>query len=122
MIEILPESETDTLAVVISGELTHDDYHKVEPELSLRAEKEGTFDVLIELADIEGMEWDAVKEEFEFTREYSDNIVRMAIVSSDSWWRQMSKLLGKPAEELFDIEAKHFGDRVEAWKWLESEK
>jgi len=121
MIEVLPESESDTLAVVISGELTPEDYDKLEPELSLRAEREGSFDMVVELNEVEGLELEAIKNEFDFTKRYSDNIDRLAIVSDSTWWRRITGMLTAPMEELMDVETSQFDDRVDAWKWLKGE-
>ena len=121
MIEVLPESENDTLAVVITGELTPEDYDKLEPELSLRAEREGSFDVIVELDQVEGLELEAIKSEFDFARQYSDNIDRLAVVSDSAWWRRITGLLTTPMEEILDVETSQFDDRVDAWKWLKEQ-
>lgn len=118
MIEILPESEDDTLAVRISGELTSEDYQKIEPELRLRAERPKAFDVLVLLEDIEGMEPSAVRDDLRFTKDFAGSIRRMAVVTGDPVWRGLSDFVGKPVGQLLGMEVERFDDRVEAWKWL----
>ncbi len=121
MIEVLPESENDTLAVVISGELTPEDYDKLEPELSLRAERERSFDVIVELNEVEGLELEAIKDELDFAQRYSENIDRLAVVSDSTWWRRITGLLSTPMEEFLGVETSQFDDRVDAWKWLKDQ-
>ena len=120
MIEILPESEDDTLAMSIRGHVTQEDYDSLEPELGLRAERFDSFDVMAELTDIESLEPAAILADFRFLDDYGDNIGRMAVVTSETLWQTLSDLLGKPFGALLDVDVERFDDRVEAWKWLRS--
>lgn len=121
MIEILPESETDTLALRISGELTREDHAKLEPELRLRAEREGSYDMVVEMADLEGLEMEAIRNELDLVGEHAGSIDRLALVSEDAWWRRLTEFVGTPLAELVGVETRHFDDRVGAWKWLSNE-
>lgn len=118
MIEILPESERDTLAMVISGKLTESDYEKLEPELDLRAGHDEDFDILVELRDVEGLEAGAIREDLDFTQKYSGDIRKLAVVTDSPVWEGLSKYLGKPLGELFGMKVEHFDQRVDAWKWF----
>lgn len=118
MIEILSESERDTLAVVISGKLTEDDYKKLEPELDLRAGHDQDFDLVVELKDVEGMDASAIRQNLDFTQKYSDDIDHLALVTDSGVWEGFSKFLGKPVGEAVGVEVEHFSDRVDAWKWI----
>ena len=122
MITILPESESDVLAVEISGRLTTDDYDKLEPELDLRAERDGTFDLLVGLSDLDGVEPAAIRDDLNFAKEYSDDIGRMAVVTDDSFMQRLADFLGKPFSVVMGVDMERFDDRVEAWKWLRSER
>lgn len=117
MIEILSQSETDALAVVISGELTSDDYDKLRPELELRADK-GTFNLLVELADVSGLELSAVKDDLMFTKDFKDSIDKMAVVTDDQPLSKVSDFVGTPLGELLGVEVKRFDERDIAWTWL----
>lgn len=117
MIEILSQSRTDALAVVISGELTSDDYDKLRPELELRADK-GKFDLLVELADVSGLELSAVKDDLMFTKDFKDSIDKMAVVTDDQLLSKVSDFVGTPLGELLGVEVKRFDERDIAWTWL----
>lgn len=120
MIEILPESEQDTLALAISGKLSHDDYEKLRPEMKLRAQQMDSFDLLVELSDIDGLEPRAIHDDLQFAGEFAGDIGHMAVVTSEPLWQNMSRYLGKPIGELLGIDVEQFGDRSAAWKWLKS--
>lgn len=117
MIEILSQSRTDALAVVISGELTSDDYDKLRPELELRAEK-GTFNLLVELTDVSGLELSAVKDDLMFTKDFKDSIDKMAVVTDDQLLSKVSDFVGTPLGDLLGVEVKRFDERDIAWTWL----
>lgn len=117
MIEILSQSRNDALAVVISGQLTGDDYDKLRPELELRAER-GSFNLLVELADVSGLELAAVKDDLMFTKEFKDSIDKMAVVTDDQILSKVSDLVGTPLGELLGVEVKRFDERDVAWAWM----
>ncbi len=117
MIEILSQSRTDALAVVISGQLTSDDYDKLRPELELRADK-GTFNLLVELTDVSGLELSAVKDDLMFTKDFKDSIDKMAVVTDDQLLSKVSDFVGAPLGELLGVEVKRFDERDIAWTWL----
>lgn len=117
MIEILSQSRTDALAVVISGELTSDDYDKLRPELELRADK-GQFNLLVELADVSGLELSAVKDDLMFTKDFKDSIDKMAVVTDDQLLSKVSDFVGTPLGELLGVEVKRFDERDMAWTWI----
>lgn len=118
MINILSESENDVLAARISGKLTDEDYDKLRPELDLRAEQEGNFSMLVEIADLEGLEAETIREDLRFATDYKDDIDRMAVVTEDTWWGRFTDFIGSPVGELMGIETERFDDRTAAWKWL----
>jgi hypothetical protein len=120
MITILPESESDVLAVAVSGRLTTEDYDTLEPELELRAGHDGTFDLLVELTDVEGVEPAAIRDDLSFSKKYSDDIGRMAVVTDDSLMKRLTDFLGKPFSVVMGVDMERFDDRVEARKWLRS--
>ena len=117
MIEILSQSTTDALAVVISGQLTSDDYDKLRPELELRSDK-GTFNLLVELADVSGLELAAIKDDLMFTKDFKDSIDKMAVVTDHEILSKVSDLVGTPLGELLGVEVKRFDERDVAWAWI----
>jgi hypothetical protein len=118
MIEILSQSRPDALAVVISGELTQDDYDKLRPELELRADSEGSFDLMVELSDVSGLELAAVKDDLMFTKEFKDSIAKMAVVTDDQLLSKLSDYVGTPLGDLLGVEVKRFDERDMAWTWI----
>lgn len=122
MIDILSESENDVLAAKISGKLTSDDYDKLRPELDLRAGQDGTFSMLVEIADVEGLEAETIREDLRFATDYKDDIERMAVVTDDTWWGRFTDFIGSPVGEMMGIETERFDDRAAAWKWLQGNR
>lgn len=118
MIKVLSESEPDTLAITISGKLAHDDYATLESELRLRADRDGDFDLIVEMKDIDGLEPSVIRDELAFAKEYSGSIAKMAIVTDDAPWSQLASFVGEPLGAVLGVEVERFPDRVEAWKWL----
>lgn len=121
MIEILSESEPDTLAFTISGKLTKDDYRSLEPELQLRSDRDGKFNLLVELTDLDGFEPSVIRDNLEFTKDYSGDLAHVAVVTDDSPWSKLAAATGSPLGQLLGIDVDRFDDRVEAWKWLRSD-
>jgi hypothetical protein len=119
MIEILSQSRPDALAVVISGELTSDDYDKLRPELELRADNQGHFDLLVELADISGLEPAAIKDDLMFTKDFKDSIDKTAVVTDDALLSKVANFVGTPLGELLGVEVKRFDERDVAWSWID---
>lgn len=122
MIEILSESENDTLAVTISGTLSQDDYEKIRPELDLRAKNGGEFDLLVELDDVSGLEPAAIRDDLLFAKDYGGSIRRMAVVTDEKLLGSVSDALGTPIATMLGFEFERFDDRVAAWKWLRSDE
>lgn len=120
MIEVLPESETDVLAVAVSGKLMSEDYDKLRLECGLRVDRHENFDLLVELRDVEGAEPEAVIEDLSFLKEYRSHLRRLAIVTEETLWQRAADLLGKPFGVVLGMEVERFDDRIGAWKWLRS--
>lgn len=120
-IEILSESENDTLAVVISGTLTSDDYEKLRPEMDLRADANDEFDLLCELDDVSGLEPSAIRDDLMFVKDYAKSIRRMAVVTDESILGRVAEFLGEPFAVAIGVDYERFDDRVAAWKWLRSD-
>jgi len=118
MIEILSQSEPDALAVVVSGKLSQDDYDKLRPELELRSERAGNFNLLVELTDVSSLEPGAIKDDLMFTKDFKDSIDKMAVVTDDQLLSKVSDFVGTPLGELLGVEVKRFDDRDVAWAWI----
>ena len=118
MIEILSQSRNDALAVVISGQLTSEDYDKLRPEMELRSKNGAHFDVLVELADVSGLELSAIKDDLMFTKDFRDSIDKMAVVTDDQILSKVSDIVGTPLGEVLGVEVKRFDDRDVAWTWI----
>ena len=121
MIKILSDSEPGTLSVSISGKLAHDDYATLESELQLRADRDGDFNLVVELSDIDGLEASAIRDDLMFAKKYSGDIDKMAVVTSDEPWSALTTFVGQPLAGLLGVEVRRFDDSVGAWKWLSDE-
>jgi len=118
MIKILSNSEPGTLAVSISGTLTHDDYATLESELQLRADRDDNFDLVVELSDVGGLEAAAIRDDLMFVKKYSGDIDKVAVVTEDEPWSALTTFIGQPLGGLLGVEVKKFDDSVAAWKWI----
>jgi hypothetical protein len=118
VIDVLPETEERVLAVRVSGKLTAEDYDRIGPELSLRAERFDSFDIVAELTDLESVEPAAIVEDLRFFREHAGDIGRVAVITSDSLWQQCLAVIGEPVGKVVGTELRRFDDRAEAWNWL----
>lgn len=118
MVEITSHSTDRMLGVIVTGRIEPEDYERLEPEMERRAQREESFDVLIEVAEVEGLEPAAIRDALEFTRDYAGKLGRLAVVTTDDRWRRLADLVGKPIAQVLDIDTERFDDRAEAQGWV----
>lgn len=118
MIEILPESQPNAVAVMFSGRLTEDDRQRLDGELYLRADRDEEIDLLLDLREVEGLDADTLRAEFDVAERFSDDIRRLAIVTDGGAWEGIVAILGTPVGRALGIEVARFEDRPAAWEWF----
>jgi len=121
MIEILPESHDNVLAVRGCGKLTDEDYKEVLiPRLDTLSKEYPKLGFLFEMDDdFEGWDFDAALTYAKFGFKHRDDFDRVAAVCGPTWVN-----LGMKLQSLFtnaDVETFSCGERSDALKWIEGE-
>ncbi len=117
MLQFIPVSEGNTIAVRASGKLSHEDYQKFLPELEKCIAEYDKVTLLFEFDNFSGWDLDAIKDDFEFGMKQLANFERIAMVGDKTWERWMS-FIAKPF--LVSGEVKYFNreNLQDAWDWL----
>ena len=118
MLSINGPNENRVMTVIVSGELTREDYARLLPELEKILEKFESLRFFIRLRDFEGIEAGAVWEDLKFDVKHSDQYGRSAIVGSNRWEKWATQI----ANLFFSAEMKFFPeeDREQGWVWVNS--
>lgn len=95
MLQFIPVTEGNTIAIRASGKLTHEDYQDFLPQLEAEIQRQGQVSVLFELDNFSGWTLDAAKDDFKFGLQSREALERIAIVGDKSWERWMT-LMMKP--------------------------
>ena len=114
MLEFIPVSEDNLIAIRASGKLSHEDYQNFLPQLEKEIESLGKVSVLFELEDFTGWDLEAAKDDFVFGIKHLNDIDRMAIVGEKIWQRWMVSM----AEPFGEIKYFDREKLQEAWEWL----
>ncbi len=120
MIQILPESSGNVLAIKGIDKLTADDYEKVFiPALTKLIEAEQKINVLFSFDEnFHGWELGAAWDDIKFGMAHSKDFAKVALVGSPKWVAWITKL----SMHLFNCQARTFDndDFAEALAWLRS--
>lgn len=116
MIEFLPVSEGNVIAVRMSGKLTVEEYQEFLPRLETQIKRYGKISVLVELDDFIGWELAAAKEDFMFAMKHDEDIEKFAFVGNKLWQRWIALM----AQPFVSSEVRYFihDDMHEAWDWV----
>jgi hypothetical protein len=117
MIEVLPRSTRNVVAVRVNGKLIHKDYQQFIPKLEAILEQYGSLRCYCEMVNFEGITWQALMDEIQFDVKHCAQIERCAIVSDSAWSHWMtdfSKMVFQNAQ----IECFTSSQVNEAWDWL----
>jgi len=117
MLQFLPVSEGNIIAIRASGKLTHEDYQAFLPKLEEQIKELGKVSILVELDDFQGWELKAAKDDFKFGMAHLDDIERFAIVGEKAWERWMA-LMAKPFMGPGRVRFFSRDELQEAWDWL----
>lgn len=117
MLQFLPVSQGNTIAVRASGKLTHEEYQAFLPQLEKQIEEIGKVSILFELDNFSGWDLEAIKDDFKFGMKHLDSWERIAIVGEKAWEHWMT-VMAKPFLPTGEI---RYFDRErlqDAWDWL----
>lgn len=94
MIEFLPETEGNAVAIKASGELTHEDYRDtLIPGLESRIARQGRVNVFVEFdEDFEGWNLQSAWDDASFGLSHRSDFNNFAVVGGPAWVRWCLKL------------------------------
>ena len=118
MIELLPQSEGNLIAIQVSGKLTADDYEREwAPRLSEAVAQHGKVRVLVYIDEtFEGFEAAAIWEDTKFGLAHINAPEKLALVGGPDWMRKLTDLVGPllpGSYETFET-----GELEEAFAWV----
>ena len=120
MIEILPESQGNLIAVKASGKVTDQDYKEILiPKADRVLAENDRANFLFWLSDqFEGFELGAAWDDIKYASGHHDKFDKVALVGGPRWVEWTSKIFGP----MLKAEVKHFEEVqiVEAWSWIQS--
>lgn len=117
MLEILPQSTGNVVAMRVNGKLVHEDYQQFIPQLENVIEQYGSLRCYCEMTNFEGITWQALMDEMQFDVKHATQIERCAMVS-DSAWSQWLSDFTKMVFPNAQIECFTSNQTEEAWNWV----
>ncbi|MEA3291871.1 MAG: STAS/SEC14 domain-containing protein [Pseudomonadota bacterium] len=121
MIEILPDSEGDLLAVKATGKLTAEDYDQVfVPQVESRIQSYGKARLLLHLDErFSGWEVGAMWEDAKFGIRHRHDFSKIAVVGGAAWIDWSAKM----AAHFMDGQLKTFAgpELQSAWAWVKAD-
>jgi len=117
MIEILPQSTGNVVALRVNGKLVHQDYQQFVPKLEAILQQYGSMRCYCEMTNFEGITWQAMMDEISFDVKHCNQIERCAMVS-DSAWSQWMTDFTKMIFHNAQVECFTSDQTEEAWNWV----
>lgn len=117
MLQFLPVSDGNTVAVRASGKLTHEDYQNFLPQLQAQMQAFDKVSILFELDNFSGWEVDAALDDFSFGMSHLAGFERIAIVGDKAWEYWMT-IMAKPFLGQGEIQYFNRENLQDAWDWL----
>ncbi len=117
MLQFIPVSDGNTIAVRASGKLTHEDYQNFLPQLEQQIKEFGKVSMLFEFDNFTGWELEAAKDDFKYGMKHLTDFERIAMVG-DKGWEHWMALMAKPF--LLSGKVRYFNreNLQDAWDWL----
>lgn len=119
MIEVLPGSEGNLLAVKASGTVTDEDYQKVfipHLESVIKAHPGKVRNLFIFADDFRKYEMAAAWDDAVFGVKHRSDFEKAAVVGGPGWIEWGTKLLS----HIVSGEVKHFENEADAWAWIKA--
>ena len=117
MIEILPETKIEFVALRLSGKLDDEDYTIIVPLLEKQIEAHGSITLFWEMVDFEGWTIPALWADTKFDVKHATDIDRIAMVGEKKWHELMTQMV-KP---FTSAEVRYFesDERAPALRWVQ---
>ena len=118
MLELLPESAGNVVAIKATGRLTDADYKEFLPRLEEIMARAGRVRLLADLQDLEGWDLRAAWDDFAFGVKHWNDFDRIALVGDKKW----EEIAARMADRLMKAEVRIFGpsEKGAAWDWIKS--
>jgi len=115
-LELLQRGETVILFVKIQGELQHDDYAIIEPQLeqALEGLPHPQLQALFDVTELQGWTWHAAWDDLRLGLKHSRQFNRIALVGNKSWEAWIARL----GQWFINGEVRYFEDGNLAQDWL----
>ncbi|PRY10355.1 SpoIIAA-like protein [Pontibacter ummariensis] len=117
MIEVLPQTQGDLLAVRVSGELTNADFDQYREKIRDRMKATGSARLYYEMADLHWVKPGAAMENALLDIVHGREYGRVAMVGNKAWHEWAAKLVSpvkKKGVRYFEVE-----EREEAMRWVQ---
>ena len=114
--EKMSKSTGKVLGLKVTGRVKKEDYEGLTEMVREIVDREREVDLLLDMEEFDWAEINAWGADWRFSREFHDNMKRMAIVGNKRWQRFVTTI----ADPLFINEANFYAveDRDDAWEWL----
>jgi hypothetical protein len=107
-----------------TGAITADDVQAIEPQIEheIAVSHKRPIGILVDLTELEDVEWKARWEELRFLHRYGETIARVAVVGARKWEELMAEVAG--ATVLMQADIRYFlpSENVHAWHWVKTAK
>lgn len=124
MIERMKESGGWAYGLKIVGHVTEGDVKAFEPQLAFAIRDRGKrpLGILVDVTQMDGVDWKARWEELRFLHKHSDHIARVALVGPSKWEEVKSLFIG--ATVLAEADTRYFEapEMAQAWMWVKGAK
>lgn len=115
MLEIMETVDKSVLEIEVKGEVTKDDYDRLEKAIEKRLNESEKVNMYCSIIEFSGLTAEAIFSDFKLFAKYYDKMEKMAIVSGKEWTEWVSKLGAVLPMEImhFDVDEKEM-----ALRWL----
>lgn len=116
-VEMTRSSDTNVVAVRLTGKLTKDDYETFVPALEASIAEHGKIRLLVDLDDFHGWTAGALWEDIKFDARHFRDIERLALVGDSKWEKGMATF----CRPFTTAKVKYFNtaNREKAVRWIE---
>lgn len=116
MLQVLSFSKNNTIAIKASGELTREDYQRLQPLLDKTVKDHGTFNLYLEVEEIDKIKPQALWEDFKSYFKYAGKVDKVAVVGDS----KITKALAESTTPFVSGEVRYFdgSEFLKAKEWI----
>ena len=124
MIEKLHESHGGVIGFRLTGRVTAEDVAESDEHMKLiiDARPNRPIGIVVDLSQMEGMDWAARWDEMRFLQKYTNHIARIAVVGADKWEEIGAMLVTSAALLQGETLYFHSSEIKHAWHWAKTSK